>query len=175
MRMLNNDKNRKKIAVPSEFRRRMQTEHGGWIGPRLTVLSNFFSSEPRWAIASQFDLLEDEFTVLANLNDWGGMTAQVICALSGRPKNSMSRAVSRLTKRGLIDARGDEVDRRCIILTITPAGRDVYEKASEPFRDQEKKMFGCLTKKEAQEMDRLILKILGNWSNEFSDEDASQA
>lgn len=167
--MTTNDKGKKKVAVPAEFRQRMQTEHGGWIGPRLTTISNFFSSEPRWIIASQFDLLEDEFTVLANLHDWGGMTAQVICALSGRPKNSMSRAVSRLTKRGLINAKGDELDRRRVILTITPEGREIYKKASEPFLEQEKKMFGCLSQKELEKLDSIILKILGNWSNELSD------
>lgn len=163
---------RKGIAVPPDLRRRMQTEHGGWIGPRLTTISNFYTSEPRWAIASQFDLLEDEFMILANLHDWGSMTANVICTLSGRPKNSISRAVVRLTQRALIETATDPLDRRRVILAITPAGSAIYEQAAEPFREQEKKMFGCLTKKESEQMDKLILKILANWSHEFSDEGA---
>lgn len=159
-----------KMAVPAELRRRMQTEHGEWLGFRMITIGNFYSYAPHLLILKEYGLLEDDLTVLANLNDWGGMSANVICTLSGRRKNSISRAVLRMTERGFIEAETDVADRRKAILTITAAGREMVAKAAEPFRAQEQKMFGVLTRKETNELDRLMLKILKHWSDEFSDE-----
>ncbi|MCW2406854.1 DNA-binding MarR family transcriptional regulator [Sphingobium sp. B1D7B] len=148
----------------------MQTEHGGFFGFRMIVAGNFFSNEPHAQIFSEFGLLEDDLNVLANLRDWGGMTAQVICTLTGRPKNSIHRAVVRLTERGAIISTIDTGDRRRAILTITDSGRELFAKATKPFWEQEKKMFGCLSKRETEQLDKLLLKILKNWSNEFIEE-----
>lgn len=40
------------------------------------------------------------------------LTANIICALTGRPKNSISRGVIRLVRDGLITTSVDEADRR---------------------------------------------------------------
>jgi len=159
-----------KPRVPGELLKRMQTEHGDWLGFRMVTIGNFYSYEPHSEIFNEHGLLEDDLTVLANLCEWGGMTAQVICALTGRPKNSIHRAVVRLTDKGAIVSTIDAVDRRRAILTVTDSGRDLFDAAAQPFREQEKKMFGCLSKRETDQLDKLLLKILQNWSNEFIEE-----
>lgn len=159
-----------RVAVPAELRERMKTEHGDWLGRRMVAIGNFYTYEPRQINAREHGLVEDEITVLGHLYDWGGSTANVICSLAGRPKNSISRAVNRLIDRAMIRTETDDADRRRSILTITDEGRALYERAISPFRAQEERMFGCLTKRETEQLDALLLKILRNWSDEFDDE-----
>ncbi|HWU03044.1 MAG TPA: MarR family winged helix-turn-helix transcriptional regulator [Novosphingobium sp.] len=168
--MTSGKKDSKKAAVPAPLRLRMQTEPGEWLGFRMAVIANFYSYEPRNIIAEKHGLIGDELSVLANLHDWGGMTANVICALTGRPKNSVSRAVIRLTNDGLIEAQIDAQDRRRTILTITEGGRALYQEALAPFVAQENKMFGVLSAEEREQLSKIMFKILRGWSEEFVDE-----
>lgn len=161
---------RKKFVVPGNLLDRMRTEHGGHFGFRTVVIGNFYSYEPNLIVAQEHGLLEDDLNVLANLRDWGGMTANVISTLTGRPKNNISRAVKKLTEGGFVDTQIDSDDRRRVILTITASGNELFETAIQPFRAQEERMFGCLSKQEASQLDKLFLKILRNWSDELFEE-----
>lgn len=161
------------VIVPEEFRKRMQTEHGDWFGFRIRVLGNFFTQAPYASIYKKFGVVEDEHTVLANLNDWGNMTANIICTLSGRPKNSISRAVIKLTRDGMIETKVDDEDRRRTILNITPAGREFLGKLTSTFRRQEERMFGCLTDDKLKALDGILLDLLRNWSHEIGVEEGS--
>jgi DNA-binding MarR family transcriptional regulator len=157
-------------VVPPDLRRRMQTEHGGSYGFRFVTIANFFSYEPHGRMYAEFGLVGDDYTVLANLYEWGDMTANVIRTLTGRPKNSISRSVIKLVQEEMIDSKTDTKDRRRSILTITPKGRETYRKVMPIFQEQEQRMFSFLNAREQRNLDTLLLKILGNWSHEFIDE-----
>jgi DNA-binding MarR family transcriptional regulator len=49
------------------------------------------------------------------------------------------------------------------VLSVTPAGRALYEQAMVLFREREKEMFGCLSAHEMQTLDKLLTKILRSW------------
>jgi len=149
--------------IPPELLERVLAEHGDWYGFRMILLGAYYSAEPFALLAKQHDLLRDEFTVLGILSDYGEMTANVICAMSGRPKNSISRAVIRLTERTLIDTRASVEDRRFVILSVRPKGRRLYEEALLLFRERESELFGSLSPREMQSLDRLLAKLLSNW------------
>ena len=139
-----------------------------WYGFRLIVLGNFYSSKPSAKVAAEQGLSRDEMSVLASLHYWSGLTANIICALTGRPKNSISRAVILLSKDGLISGRIDEADRRRSILTIEAQGTALYEEAAATFREREKEMFGCLTKGEMTALDMILRKLLQNWEKRLA-------
>jgi len=161
---------KKKIAIPAEFRRRMQTEHGGTFGDRMVLIGNFYSYGPRAAIAKKYGLMEDDLTILSSLCDWGDKTATVIAALASRPRNSISRAVIRLTALGFIQSRLDNTDRRKALLTVTPAGRELHDQALQPYQEREEWMFSVLTEDEREALDVILLKLLSRLSEEFVDE-----
>ena len=150
-------------GIPEELRRRVIAEHGDWYGFRMILIGNYYSGELYAALQKRFGLLRDEFAILAILNDYGAMTANLICAMSGRPKNSVSRGVIKLTRGGLIETEIDHKDRRHVILTITPEGRSLYAEAIALFRTREELMFGCLTNREIRSLDAILGKILSHW------------
>jgi DNA-binding MarR family transcriptional regulator len=152
----------------TRIRSKMFAQTDIWYGFRIIVLGNFYSSTPSARVLQDFGLSRDEMGILSSLHHWGGLTANIICALTGRPKNSISRGVIRLVRDGLITSRVDEADRRRSILTIEASGEDVYEKAAAIFRDREEEMFGCLTKKERNALDETLRKLLQNWGRRLT-------
>lgn len=139
-----------------------------WYGFRMIVLGNFYSSTPSALVANELGISRDEMSILASLHYWGGLSANVICALTGRPKNSISRGVIRLVRDGLVSSCVDETDRRRSVLTIQDLGTTTYEKAAAVFRDREEEMFGCLTKAEKTMLDTILRKLLQNWQTRLS-------
>lgn len=50
---------------------------------------------------------------------------RALAGLSGLPASSVTSIVDRLVKLGLVERRYSEIDRRCVLAKITPAGVDV--------------------------------------------------
>lgn len=150
-------------GIPEELRRRVISEHGDWYGFRMILIGNYYSGELFATLQKRFGLLRDDFVILANLSDYGPMTANVICAMSGRPKNSISRGVIKLTRNGLVETEIDQTDRRHVILTVTPEGRRLFEEVIVLFRNREEHMFGCLTNQEITSLDTILSKVLDSW------------
>jgi DNA-binding MarR family transcriptional regulator len=150
-------------GIPEELRRRVLAEHGDWYGFRMILIGNYYSGELFATLQKRFGLLRDDFVILANLSDYGSMTANVICAMSGRPKNSISRGVIKLAGKGLIETEVDQADRRHVILTVTPEGRRLFEEVIVLFRNRERHMFGCLSSQEIAALDTILSKILDGW------------
>ena len=115
---------------------------------RITLWANFFAGPIFLEIEVQFGLLRDEFNILACLHDFGPLAAKHVCALTGRPKNSVSRAVSRLIRRGLIGSRSDLRDRRQNVLRIEAEGRDLYGRILPRFVAREAAMLAPLSEGE---------------------------
>lgn len=152
-----------RLKVPEALVERINSEHGDWYGPRFIVIGNLYALEPHAQMHAEFGLLPDDYTVLANVHDWGPMTANVICAITGRPKNSISRAVTRLADAGLLHAAPDTGDRRRVNLSLTDEGRAVRDRVARHYRTREQQMFGFLSKTELEALDQLLLKILRHW------------
>ncbi|WEK46133.1 MAG: winged helix DNA-binding protein [Candidatus Andeanibacterium colombiense] len=149
--------------LPEDLRLRLIAEQDEWIGFRMILIGNYFSAPLFARLQKEYGLLRDEFVVLANLQNYGPLTANVICGLSGRPKNSISRGVIKLTKEEMLVARTDPGDRRNVILTITEKGSSLLNEVIELFREREQLVFGTLTARETNTLDRLLAKVLLNW------------
>lgn len=142
--------------------------NNAWYGFRMIVLGNFYSSAPSAQVLQDFGLTRDEMSILASLHNWGGLTANIIVSLTGRPKNSISRGVLRLVRDGLVTSRIDEDDRRRSILTIEPSGTEIYERAAAVFLRREEEMFGCLTEAEMSALHIILGKLLQNWGKRLA-------
>jgi DNA-binding MarR family transcriptional regulator len=156
------------LGEVSRIRDTMFAQSDVWYGFRLIVLGNFYSGGPSAKVLQLLGLSRDEMSILASLFYWGGLTANIVCALTGRPRNSISRGVIRLARDGLISSTIDEADRRRAILSIEDRGKKLYEEAAAIFRKREDEMFGCLNAGERAALDQILIKLLQNWSTRLN-------
>ncbi|MCA0400304.1 MAG: MarR family transcriptional regulator [Proteobacteria bacterium] len=111
-------------------------------------------------VKERFDLSRIEFVVIYNLAVAGPFTASEIASSTAFPKNTLSRAVNRLLKLGLIHAEANGGDRRAKILSLTPAGRAIYDEALPRFEGLEKEMLAPLNLVEREMLSMLLAKVV---------------
>ena len=94
---------------------------------RLNVCSNLVSSALSRIYAERYRIGVPEWRVLVTLGQFGMMTAKAIGAHSCMHKTKVSRAVAQLEKRKLVARKANRDDMREAFLSLTPAGRDMYD------------------------------------------------
>ena len=130
-------------------------------GYRITSLRNWYAGPGFRLIERQFGLSEAETSVLFCLGHMAGLRAQDVSALTGHPKNSVSRAVHVLLAKKLIQRRVDRADRREKTLALTPAGSTLFRKIVPIFVARQDSMLSALTARERRSLDRLLDKLVG--------------
>lgn len=80
------------------------------------------------------ELSVPQLRVLAFLNRHPGATLSSVAEHIGLTLSSMSLQVTALVARNLIDRTESPIDRRCVTLTLTPAGKAVLEAAVQGAR-----------------------------------------
>jgi MarR family transcriptional regulator, temperature-dependent positive regulator of motility len=111
-------------------------------------------------VEERFDLSRADFVVLYSLALMDGITASEIAASTAFPKNTLSRAVNRLTKRGLINRSAGAADRRQQNLTLTATGRAIYDEALPRFEALENEMLSPLSLIERETLSVLMAKVV---------------
>jgi MarR family transcriptional regulator, organic hydroperoxide resistance regulator len=71
---------------------------------------------------------------------------------------------NRLVKAGLIEKRPDELDRRSVLLFLTPAAIDRLAKLGPEIQNVNDKTFGSLSQAEFDQLTRLVGRLLGSAS-----------
>ena len=94
---------------------------------RLNVLSSLMSQALSRVYAEPYGIGVAEWRVLATLGQFGVMTGKAIGRHSHMHKTKVSRAVSLLERRKLVARRANRSDMREAFLSLTPAGREIYE------------------------------------------------
>lgn len=111
-------------------------------------------------VEERFGLSRVEFVVIYSLAIQDGVTASEIASSTAFPKNTLSRAVNRLLKQGLIARKADGEDRRMQILTLTAAGRAIYDEALPRFVGMEQEMLAPLSLVEREMLSLLLAKVV---------------
>jgi DNA-binding MarR family transcriptional regulator len=94
---------------------------------RLNVLANLVSQALSRIYVERYGLGVPEWRVLVTLGEFGQMTGKAIGAHSHMHKTKVSRAVAELEKRKLVARRANRADLRESFLSLTGAGRTIYE------------------------------------------------
>jgi DNA-binding MarR family transcriptional regulator len=101
-----------------------------------------------------------EWRVIATLGfREGPCTAQSIVQSTRTHKSTISRAVTALLSRGLVERVENPEDRREYALQLSPAGRTLYEGLIPRLLAREQQILGCLTPAELQQFTRALDKI----------------
>ncbi len=136
---------------------------------RISYLANFYAASVYRQVTARFGVTHSEFVVLFCLRRLGDLTAQDVCHITGRPKNSVSRAVGALAARGFIDRRADPQDARRTVLTLTRRGRELHDAAIPLFAEREAAMLAPLSESDRRALDRLLAKLVlraDDWAGE---------
>jgi DNA-binding MarR family transcriptional regulator len=127
---------------------------------RFTLWSNYYT-EPCFSVMSRdFDVGRDEFNVLSCLSSYGPMAAKTICEVTGRPKNSISRAVTRLSERKMIRRKINPLDRRESSLILNESGRKLYERVVPVAIERQSTMLSGLSSSERALLDQVLSKLM---------------
>ena len=111
-------------------------------------------------VEKRFGLARAEFVVIYSLGLVDGVTASEIAASTAFPKNTLSRAVNRIAKLGLIKRSAGETDRRQQNLTLTRKGRAVLDEALPRFIALEAEMLAPLSLVERETLSVLMAKVV---------------
>jgi DNA-binding MarR family transcriptional regulator len=94
---------------------------------RLNVLASLTSQALAQIYVDRFGLTIPGWRVVATLGQYRVSTARDIAAHGVMHKSTVSRAVSELEARGLVERQSNHHDRREELLALTPSGQAVYE------------------------------------------------
>ena len=108
-------------------RRRRAAEARKFLPYRLNVVASLVSQALSRIYAERYGIGVPEWRVLVTLGQYGMMTGKAIGAHSHMHKTKVSRAVALLEKRKLVARRANRADLREAFLSLTPAGRAIYE------------------------------------------------
>jgi DNA-binding MarR family transcriptional regulator len=101
-----------------------------------------------------------EWRVLATLGfREGACTAQYISYCTRTHKSTISRAVTSLMRRKIIERVANENDRREFALQLTPKGRALYEELIPRLLDKEQDILSCLSTGERKDFAAALGKI----------------
>src|SRR5436190_20002210 len=101
---------------------------------RLNVLSSLVS-QALTRVYGQYGIGIPEWRVLVSLGQFGVMTGKAIGARTHMHKTKVSRAVAQLERRKYLARRANRDDLREAFLSLTPAGRAVYEELAPRARE----------------------------------------
>jgi DNA-binding MarR family transcriptional regulator len=126
---------------------------------RLAVLAEDVSRTVAQLYTDRFDLTRQEWRVLAAVAANRQMAAKEIAEYSTLDKMSVSRAVAALEAKTLIARAEDPSDRRNKLLTLTPAGRALYQKIVPLVRAREDYLLEALSPGEREVLDGVLDKL----------------
>lgn len=117
-------------------------------------------------VYGEFGLSEGEFDVLATLRRAGAPFERAAGELANHTlvtTGGLTKRVDRLEARGLVERRTEASDARRRLVRLTPAGRDLIDRAIAAHLDNEHRLIDELGATDASSLERILtrwLKIL---------------
>jgi DNA-binding MarR family transcriptional regulator len=126
---------------------------------RINILAQEISLRLSAIYSERFGLDIPQWRILANLASRGDMTAQAIAKLTLSHKSTISRAVSELEGRKLIERIIDKTDKRAYVLRLTSKGKTLFAELLPLVLDFEKKLMDRLSATETKSLSVALLAL----------------
>jgi DNA-binding MarR family transcriptional regulator len=126
---------------------------------RLNVCAHLVSQALSRIYAERYKIGVPEWRVLVTLGQSGMMTAKAIGIHSQMHKTKVSRAVALLERRKLVNRRANRADLREAFLSLTPAGRNVYDELSPIALDFARQLMDTVDTSDRAALDRALKKL----------------
>jgi len=126
---------------------------------RLNVVASLVSLALSRVYARRYGIGVPEWRVLVTLGQYGVMTGKAIGAHTHMHKTKVSRAVALLEKRRLLVRRANRDDMRESFLSLTAAGRAMYEEVAPHALDFANRLTQILTPADREAFDRALRQL----------------
>jgi DNA-binding MarR family transcriptional regulator len=126
---------------------------------RLNVCATLVSQALSRVYAERYNIGVPEWRVLVTLGQFGMMTAKAIGSHSHMHKTKVSRAVALLERRKLVARRANRADLREAFLSLTPAGRDIYNELAPIALDFARKLLESVDAADRDGLCRALRKL----------------
>lgn len=123
---------------------------------RLSILSNKVSTLVAKSYQDKFALSITEWRIMAVLGEYTGISADEISAKTQIEKSLISRAISKLLKRKLIERNLSVEDKRRSEISLSETGYAVYSEIVPVSLDYEQSLLAALTEQEQVLLSDLI-------------------
>jgi DNA-binding MarR family transcriptional regulator len=101
-----------------------------------------------------------EWWVVVTLGELGPTTAKAIGSHSHMHKTKVSRAVALLERRNLVSRRANRADLREAFLSLTPAGRDIYDELAPMAHEFVRQLMETVDLADRAALDRALTKLI---------------
>ena len=126
---------------------------------RLNVCSALVTQALSRIYAARYKIGVPEWRVLVTLGEFGMMTAKAIGQHSHMHKTKVSRAVALLERRKLVSRKANRDDLREAFLSLTPAGRDVYDELAPAALDFVRQLMETVDPADRAALNRALTKL----------------
>jgi DNA-binding MarR family transcriptional regulator len=140
---------------------------------QLNVVASLTSQALSRVYARRYRIGVPEWRVLVTLGQYGVMTGKAVGAHSHMHKTKVSRAVALLERRRLLMRRPNREDMREAFLSLTPAGRAMYEELAPHALDFARRLTEILTPQDRDAFNRAVQQLTAR-SAELAAEVAQQ-
>jgi DNA-binding MarR family transcriptional regulator len=123
---------------------------------QLNVVASLTSQALSRVYARRYNIGVPEWRVLVTLGQFGVMTAKAIGAHTHMHKTKVSRAVAVLERRRLLARRANREDMREAFLSLTAAGRAMYEELAPHALDFARRLTEILTPADREAFNRAL-------------------
>jgi MarR family transcriptional regulator, temperature-dependent positive regulator of motility len=141
----------------ADFRTGMLESNAVTFAWRLNYIASFYAVPIYLALEHRIGISRPEYVILFCVTHRPGVTAGEIVAATGRPKNSISFAVTRLEKKGLIVRRPNQADSRRMELRATGPGRAIYRRILPFLQERERRLLAPLSAEERERLGALLM------------------
>jgi DNA-binding MarR family transcriptional regulator len=93
-----------------------------------------------------------QFTILASLERWQGLTSAELSRRFRVTPQTMGEMIANLERRGLVIRREDPANRRALRVDLTDEGGRLVEACNAKVREMEAELFGDFTPKQMDEL-----------------------
>lgn len=132
----------------------------GFLPHQLNVLANRTSDGFSAIYSTRFGLSVPEWRILATLGETRSARAKDIEGTRHMHKTVVSRAVSTLRERGLVEAQPNEKDKRESFLALTEEGRRLYEEIVPLGLAYENEFLAVIDGEERAVLERIMAKLM---------------
>lgn len=127
---------------------------------RLSVLSNTVSTTVARAYDKRFKVSIPEWRVIAILGRFPGLSAVEVAERTMMDKVAVSRAVTKLIKKGRIDREFADADKRRSILNLSEDGRKLHDEIAELALGFERDLLQGLSDEELRQLNSIMERLL---------------
>lgn len=107
-----------------------------------------------------YDLTTDQWVLLGKVySDSGNLNQKELAAVCFKERAAVTRTLDIMEKKGLLERRDSEEDRRIYKLFITDYGKEIYEKTHQQVKKMEGQIDGTLSEEEFEQAIALMSKL----------------